>query len=111
MPGRPVATFTGVDSGGVCPCVTPPAPLAPPAPDRRVFVNKQVVMAAGDILSPAPGETCTSEPSPCESPRKVVSVGRVFVNKKPIAHIGDFLNEPTSIKIVGTPFNVFAGES
>jgi hypothetical protein len=111
MPGRVVATFTGSDSGGICPCVTPPQTLSPPAPDRRVFVNKIPVMAAGDVLSPSPGQDCSSEPSPCTSPRTVVSAGRVFVNKKPIAHIGDILNQSTNIKIVGVPSQVFAGES
>lgn len=113
MPGRQVATYTGVDSGGTCPCVTPPTAQTPTGESlsRRVYVNKILAMASGDVLTPASGQTCTSEPSPCQSPRTVVSAGRVFVGKKPVGHIGDLLNQSTNIKIVGTPTNVFAGES
>jgi hypothetical protein len=104
--GKPVATFSGVDSGGVCPCVTPPTPLSPPV--GNVFSGKIAIMANGDVLTPAVGKTCTPDPSPCTSPRIVKAVSKVFVNKVSIATQGDFLNEPTLITIaVGFP-TVFA---
>lgn len=113
MAGRQVATYTGVDSGGICPCVTPPTPQTPTAESlaRRVYVNKILVMASGDALTPAFGKTCSSDPSPCTSPRTVISAGRVFVGKKPIGHIGDTLNPSTNIRTVGIPTNVYAGEA
>ena len=115
---RTVATYTGSDSGGpICPCQSPVATLSPDGStvsliaERRVYVEKIAVMAAGDILTPAPGTTCTNERPPCVNVRKVVSLGKVFVGKKPIAHIQDFLNEAAGIKIVGVPTKVHASES
>lgn len=117
MAGTPVATYTGNDSGGAnCPCQSPVAPLTPEGStvslitERKVYVEKVAVMAAGDVLTPAPGTQCTDKRPPCVNPRKVVSLGKVFVGKKPIGHLKDFLNEPAGIKIVGTPTKVFASE-
>ncbi len=103
---RPVAIFKGVDSGGVCPCVTPPTALGPPV--GNVFANGVPVMANGDVLTPAVGKTCSSDPSPCTSPRVVRSIGKSFVNGVVIAKQGDFLNNATNITIpTGSP-SVFA---
>jgi hypothetical protein len=103
---KPVSIYSGVDSGGVCPCVTPPKTLEPPV--GNVFGNKIAIMANGDVLTPSPGQTCTIPPSPCVSPRIVKSVSKVFVNKVSISTVGDFLNEPTSITIpTGSP-TIFA---
>jgi uncharacterized Zn-binding protein involved in type VI secretion len=103
---RPVATFKGVDSGGVCPCVTPPTKLGPPV--GNVFVNGVAVMASGDVLTPANGATCSTPSSPCVSPRVVKSIGKSFVNGVVIAKQGDFLNNSTNITIpTGSP-SVFA---
>jgi uncharacterized Zn-binding protein involved in type VI secretion len=104
--GRPVAIFKGSDSGGVCPCVTPPTPLAPPV--GNVFSGKIAVMANGDVLNPASGKTCTPDPSPCASPRIVKAVSKVFVNGVSIATQGDFLNESTAITIATGSPTVFA---
>lgn len=118
MSGRTVATYTGSDSGGpACPCQSPVATLSPDGStvglisERRVYVEKIAVMAAGDVLTPAPGTVCSNERPPCLNARIVVSSGKVFVGKKPIAHIQDVLNAAAGIKIVGVPTKVFASES
>lgn len=118
MAGISVATYTGNDSGGpACPCQSPVAPLTPEGStvsliaERKVYVEKIAVMASGDVLTPAPGTTCTNERPPCVNPRTVVSLGKVFVGKKPIGHIKDVLNQSAGITIVGTPSKVFASVS
>lgn len=104
--GKPVAIYKGVDSGGICPCVTPPTALTPPI--GNVFGNKIGIMKNTDVLTPANGLTCTTTPVPCVSPRIVKSVSKVFVNKFPIAKIGDTLNPTTKITIpIGAP-TIFA---
>jgi hypothetical protein len=61
-------------------------------------------MANGDVLSPASGKTCSSDPSPCTSPRIVKAIGKVFANGVAIAKQGDFLNNTTNITIpLGSP--------
>jgi len=104
--GKAVAIYKGVDSGGVCPCVTPPTKLEPPIGD--VFANKIAVMANTDVLTSANGTTCTTTPAPCVSPRVVKSVSKVYINKLPVATIGDSLNEPTKITIPTGATSVFA---
>lgn len=101
-----VATYRGNDSGGGCPCTTPPTSLSPGV--GTVYVNNVQVMANGDVLSPAEGKTCTDPPLPCSSTRIVVSSSNVFVDGVPIAHIGDYLNQGTGIKIVSVSSNVYA---
>lgn len=103
---RPVAIFKGVDTGGGCPCVTPPTVLGPPV--GTVFANKIAVMALGDVLTPAAGKTCSSDPSPCTSPRIVKTIGKTFVDGAIIAKFGDILNVTTSITIPSKAIGVFA---
>ncbi|MGA1544643.1 MAG: hypothetical protein ACO388_07465 [Saprospiraceae bacterium] len=106
MAKKPVSIYFGVDSGGGCPCVTPPTTLSPPR--GNVFVNKLAVMANGDVLTPAIGQTCSIPPFPCTSTRVVGAVNFTFVNKVSISTVGDILNPVTGITIpVGSP-SVFA---
>lgn len=106
MAVKPVSIYRGVDSGGGCPCVTPPTPLSPPI--GNVFVEKIAVMANGDVLTPAPGVTCTTPPSPCTSPRVVRAVNNTFVNRVSISTVGDILNPVTGITIPLGSASVFA---
>jgi len=104
--GKPVATFSGVDSGGVCPCVTPPTPLSPPV--GNVFSGKIAIMANGDVLTPATGKTCDTTPAVCVTSRVVQAANFTFVNKVSISTVGDILNPVTGISIpIGSP-TVFA---
>lgn len=103
---KPVAIFRGVDSGGGCPCVTIPFPLAPAT--GTVFAEKVAVMRNGNVLTPATGKTCTVPPAPCVSPRVVIASSKIFVNKAPIATRGNFLNTVTGITIPNGAATVFA---
>jgi hypothetical protein len=117
MSGKPVARYTGNDSGSICPCQSPAFGLIPEGgtasliASRKVYIENIAVMAGGDILTPAPGTICDDKRPPCTNPRKVVSLGKVFVGGKPIGHIKDFLNQSAAITIVGVPTKVFASES
>ena len=111
MAPKPVATYKGNDSGNTCPipCQVPPKELTlTSAGKNKVFVNKTLVMVNADTLSPSLGSLCTGS-SPCSVPRVVISKGKVFVGKQPIAHIGDFLNTPNKLTIVSVTSKVFAG--
>jgi hypothetical protein len=103
---KPVSIFFGVDSGGGCPCVTPPTPLSPPV--GNVFVGKYAVMANGDVLTPAVGKTCDSTPSICSSSRVVKAANFTFVNGFSISTVGNSLNVGTGIKIPKGSTSVFA---
>jgi len=102
-----VATYTGSDTGGSGSCNTPPYTVGV-GPSRKVLVNKKPVMVQDDILTPAPGTTPSTPPSPCSSPRKVVaSSTKVFVQGKALAVSGDLLNASTNIRIATGSSNVF----
>jgi hypothetical protein len=102
-----VAIYIGSDSGGTGDCITPPTPVGV-GPERSVKVNGKSVMIADDILEPAPGNTPTTPPSPCTSPRKVVaSNSKVFVNGKALAVQGDVLRAETNIRIATGSSTVF----
>ena len=103
---KPVSIYRGVDSGGGCPCVTPPTILAPPI--GNVFVEKIAVMRNGDVLTPAVGVTCTTPPAPCTSSRVVSAANFTFVNKVSISTVGDILNPVTGITIPSGAATVFA---
>lgn len=90
-----VAVFFSNDTGGSGICNTPPTSMSPSEPSRKVYVNGVVVMAAGDVLSNAPG--LTPKGDPCASPRVVQASRKVFVNGKSIAAAGDTLNSGTGI--------------
>ena len=106
MSKRSVAIFRGNDSGGVCPCTTLPAPLSPPV--GTVYGEKIAIMANSRTLTPANGNTCTSPPSPCVSPRVVKAINKVYVNKLSVAVIGDTLNDATRITIPVGSASIFA---
>jgi len=106
MAVKPVSIYRGVDSGGGCPCVTPPTILSPPI--GNVFAEKIAVMANGDVLTPAVGKTCDPTPSVCTSSRIVVAVNKTFVNGVSISTIGDILNPVTGITIPLGSASVFA---
>jgi uncharacterized Zn-binding protein involved in type VI secretion len=102
-----VAIYIGSDSGGTGDCITPPTAVGV-GPERTVKVNGKSVMIADDVLTPAPGNTPTSPPSPCTSPRKVVaSNSKVFVNGKALAVQGDVLRAETNIRIATGSSTVF----
>jgi uncharacterized Zn-binding protein involved in type VI secretion len=100
-----IAVFSGLDSGGSGICNTPPTSLSPTAPERRVYANGVVVMASGDVLSPASGTTPKGDP--CVSQRVVRATRKVFVNGKAIAVRGDSLNIGTGITIATGQSNIF----
>lgn len=106
MPLRSVSVYRGVDSGGSCPCVTPPTELLPPI--GNVFVEGVAAMGNADVLTPAEGETCTTPPAPCVSPRVVIAVNVTFVNGVSISTIGDVLNPSTQIIVPQGALTVFA---
>lgn len=106
MARKPVSIYFGVDSGGGCPCVTPPKTLEPPV--GNVFANRVAVMANGDVLTPATGVTCTNPPSPCVRQRVVQAANFTFVNKVSISTVGDILNPVTGIAIPAGSPTVFA---
>jgi hypothetical protein len=54
-------------------------------------------MVNGDTLNPANGTTANG--SPCVSQRTVVATGKVYVNKQPLAKVGDTLNSTNNIRI------------
>jgi len=103
---RPVSIYFGVDSGGNCPCQTPPTKLSPPV--GNVYANKKAVMANGDVLTPAVGKTCDPTPAICSSPRVVKAQNFTYVNKFAISTVGNTLNISTSIKIPKGSPSVFA---
>lgn len=94
---------TGVESGGTCPCATPPTPIDCAASSARtVKVNGFAPVIQQDSMSPAAGMTCTSNPSPCSSPRMVTATStKVFVQGRAVAKIGDKLNFGTNITLAG----------
>jgi hypothetical protein len=106
MATKPVSIYRGVDSGGVCPCITPRTPLSPPI--GNVFVEKIAVMANGDVLTPAVGKTCDSTPSVCVRSRVVRAANFTFVNGVSISTVGDVLNPVTGITIPFGSTSVFA---
>ena len=93
-----------VESGGSCPCATPPTQVVTtmPAPGKPVRVNGFRPILRGDTLTPANGMTCTSNPSPCVSPRTVLESipSKVRINGKSVAKVGDYLNMSTNIRLV-----------
>ena len=104
---RRVAIYTGSDSGGTGDCITPPTSVGT-GPERSVKVNGKPVMINGDILAPASGNTPTTPPAPCTSPRKVVASNTgVFVNGKALAVQGDVLRAETNIRIATGSSTVF----
>ena len=102
--GVPAQVYNGgVESGGICPCVTPPTPIDCAASSARtVRVNGFAPVVMQDAMSPASGKTCSSDPSPCTSPRNVIATStKVFVQGRAVAKIGDKLNVSTNISLVG----------
>jgi hypothetical protein len=103
---KSVSVYRGVDSGGGCPCVTPPTKLSPPV--GNVFVEKVAAMGNGDVLTPAVGTTCDPFPSVCSRSRVVRAANFTFVNGVSISTIGDILNPVTAIRIPRGALTVFA---
>lgn len=102
-----VAIYTGSDTGGTGDCITPPTSVGS-GPGRSVKINGIQVMVDGDVLTPASGNTPTSPPSPCTSPRKVVASAKgVLVNGKALAVQGDVLRAETNIRIATGSSGVF----
>jgi len=102
--GVPAQVYNGgVESGGSCPCTTPPFPIdCAASAARTVRVNGFAPVVMQDAMSPAPGMTCTSNPSPCSSPRNVTATStKVFVQGRAVAKIGDKLNFGTNITLAG----------
>lgn len=62
-------------------------------------------MVNGDTLTQANGTTPNG--SPCGSQRTVVATGTVYVNKQPLAKVGDTLNSTNNIKITTGATNVY----
>jgi uncharacterized Zn-binding protein involved in type VI secretion len=93
----------GVETGGVCPCTTPPTPIdCAASASRTVRVNNLAPVVMNDSMSPASGATCTSPPSGCVSTRMVIATStKVFVQGQPVAKIGDILNGGTNIRLSG----------
>lgn len=106
MATKPVSIFRGVDSGGICPCVTPPTTLSPAV--GNVFVEKIPVMANTKVLTSVPGVTCTTPSSGCVSIRIVKAVNATFVNGVSISTVGDVLNPVTRITVPLGSASVFA---
>ena len=90
------------DSGGVCPCVTPPTVVASPgSAARTVRINSLAPILETDTMPPAAGMTCTSSPTPCTSPRQViVGAGTVRINGMVPAGVGNKLNVTTNITLM-----------
>ncbi len=100
--GFPAQVYNGgVESGGGCPCVTPPTSINTAA-QTTVRVNGLTPVLQGHSMSPAAGKTCSSDPSPCTSPRTVIASGmKVRINGLAVAKIGDKLNVATGISLTG----------
>lgn len=103
---KSVSVYRGVDSGGNCPCVTPPTELLPPI--GNVFVEGVAAMGNGDVLTPAVGLTCTTPPAVCTRSRVVMAANFTFVNGVSISTIGDVLNPVTGIIVPQGALTVFA---
>ena len=89
----------GNDSGGGCPCVTPPSSINTAA-QTTVKVNGMTPVLQGHSMSPAAGKTCSSDPSPCTSPRTVIATSvKVRINGLAVARAGDKLNVSTGISL------------
>ena len=90
------------DSGGVCPCVTPPTVVANPgATARTVRINSLPPILETDTMPPATGVTCTTPTSACTSPRQViVGAGTVRINGLVPAVVGNKLNVTTNITLM-----------
>lgn len=107
MARKSVSIYFGVDSGGsVCPCVSPPTTLSPPI--GNVYANRSAVMANGDVLTPAIGNTCSVPPFPCVNSRVVMAANFTFVNRVSISTVGDVLNATAGIKVPQGSPSVFA---
>ena len=91
----------GVESGGTCPCATPPTPIScAQAASRNVLVNKLPVVLMSDNMPPAVGTKCPGKPTPCTSTRVVIaSSQKVMINSKPPALPNDVLNSGTNIRL------------
>lgn len=97
MSGKLVGTQAAIDSGGQGACNTPPLVVGRPGSPTKVFAGKQMVLKNGDTFNPAPGTTPKGDP--CQSPRTLRAVRKVFVGKKAIGTLGDFLNSSTNITV------------
>lgn len=102
---KPIAIFKGVDSGGTCPCVTPPTALIPSV--GNVYANKVAIIKNGSVLTSVSGITCSTQPVPCTSARIAKASGKVFISRAPAAKVGDFLNLSTNIRIPTGSSSVF----
>ena len=93
------------DSGGACPCVTPPTVVASPGiqASRTVRINIFAPICETDTMPPATGVTCTTPTSACTSPRTViVGGGTVRINGLVPAVVGNKLNVTTNITLMPT---------
>ena len=97
MSGRLVGTEGAIDSGGQGTCNTPPLAVGRPASPTKVFAGKKMVLKNGDTFNPAPGTTPKGDP--CRSARTLRAVRKVYVGKKAIGTLGDFLNSSTNITV------------
>ena len=91
----------GVESGGTCPCATPPTPISSTAAQSRtVKINGIAVVLSGDSMPPVPGTKCPGKPKPCTSSRTVIaSAQKVMIEGKKPALPNDVLNSSTNIRL------------
>ena len=91
----------GVESGGTCPCATPPTPISSTAAaSRTVKINSLAVVLSGDSMPPVPGTKCPGKPRPCTSSRTVIaSAQKVMIEGKKPALPNDVLNSSTNIRL------------
>lgn len=62
-------------------------------PGKNVYFNKQPAIVSGDVIDPATPFTWNCSPTPPNCPplqRKIIASGsKVYVNKRPVACVGD----------------------
>jgi len=97
-----VGTDSGSITGAAACCVTPPFVTTGTPTALNVLVEGSAPMLDGDVLTPVPGANpCTVIPSPCTNVRTAVSTstGKVLINGRRPALVGDVLNAPAGITV------------